>query len=426
MKNVRIITSCRICGNEKLIPILSLGEQYVVNFFESDKEQAFKVPLELLLCDPRQNGCGLLQLKHTTPADYLYGEHYWYRSGVNQTMQDELADITAKIEKIVRLKAGDFVLDIGCNDGTLLRSYRTSGLKLIGMDPAVNLVPLAKEGTTKIINDFFNRSAFVRELGDVKAKVITAIAMFYDLDDPNSFVAEFAECLDPEGIGIVQQNYLVGMLEQTAFDNICHEHLEYYSLMAMENLLRRHNLEIFDVEERAINGGSFRTYIRHKGAAISSPGGQERVEAMRAKEAKLGLADRKIYEEFASRVERIADQLYSFVKQETARGKTVYVYGASTRGNTTLQFCHLDHNLIKAAAERNPDKWGKKTAGTLIPIVSEEEARRAKPDYFLILPWHFLDEFKKREAEFLKSGGKFIVPLPEFRIIDGNSLPRSS
>ncbi len=419
----KTITSCRSCGSEKLLPILSLGEHYVTDFVDSEASQGLKVPLELALCNPNDGGCGLLQLHHTTSPQLLYGKHYWYRSGINQTMQNELADISAKAATSASLKFGDTVLDIGCNDGTLLRSYKIPGLNLIGMDPASNIVPFAKDGTTKIINDFFNYEAFRKELGEVKPRVITAIAMFYDLDDPNTFIADAKKLLSPDGLLVIQQNYLVGMLEKNAYDNIVHEHLEYYSLFSIENLLRRHGLEVFDVEEREINGGSFRTYIRH--ASASSPqslGGAQRVEAMRKEEESLGLYDRGIYEEFGKRASASRDQLYTFIKQEVAAGKTVYLYGASTRGNTTLQFCNLDYNLIKGGAERNPDKWGKKTVGTLIPLTSEEEVRAAKPDYLLILPWHFLEEFKRREADFLKSGGKFIVPLPEFKIIDASHL----
>jgi len=416
--NVEAISKCRSCGLEKLVPILSLGEQYVTNFVESSHDQTLKVPLDLILCDPNQGGCGLLQLRHTTPGEILYGKHYWYRSGVNQTMRDELADVTGKIESLIDLRDGDLVLDIGCNDGTLLRSYKTNGLKLTGMDPATNMMPFAREGTTKIINDFFNYESFSREFGNEKAKVITAISMFYDLDDPNKFIDDAKRVLAPDGVFVIQQNYLVGMLEQVAFDNICHEHLEYYSLFSLENLLKRHNMEVFDVEMRDINGGSFRTYIRHAGAKLpSSPLGEKRLRDLRAKEDGLELDQKEVYEKFASKVSSIGERLHSFVKQEVDAGKTIYVYGASTRGNTTLQFAGLDHTLIRGAAERNPDKYGKKTVGTLIPIVSEEEARSAKPDYFLILPWHFLEEFIKREAEYLKNGGKFIVPLPDFRII---------
>ena len=340
---------------------------------------------------------------------------------MNKTMTDELYGIAAKVESLVELEPGDFVLDIGANDGTLLRGYKIDGINKIGFEPAKNLSIWNKEGTTKIIEDFFNFSDWQKEFGGAKAKSITAIAMFYDLDNPNEFVADVAKCLDDDGVFIIQMSYLPLMLSQNAFDNICHEHLEYYSLLSLENLLKRHNLEVFDVELNDINGGSFRIYIKHKNRGNKvkiSKDADERLNSLRNNEKKLGLDNRVIYDEFAKRVYEIKDKVYNFINEEVKKGKRVYVYGASTKGNTLLQFFNLDNNLITAAAERNSDKLGKKTVGTLIPIISEEEARTQKPDYFLILPWHFLKEFRKREKEYLKSGGKFIVPLPEFIIIE--------
>jgi len=415
--------NCRVCGRKNLEPILSLGNLYVSNFVDENGE-AIKAPLDLVLCSVDDGGCGLLQLKHTVSQERLY-RNYWYRSGMNKTMTDELHGIAQVAESIVRLAPGDFVLDIGANDGTLLRGYKTQGVKLIGFEPAKNLIQFAEQGTTKIIADFFNFSAWEKEFKGAKAKIITAIAMFYDLDEPNLFVADIARCLDENGVFIIQMSYLPSMLSQNAFDNICHEHLEYYSLLSLENLLKRHKLEVADVELNDVNGGSFRIYIRHQGGGSNlnlKEGAAERVENLRSYEAKLNLQNKKIYDEFAARVENIKHKLFSFIKGEVAKGKKIYVYGASTKGNTLLQYCGLDHRLIVAAAERNPDKWGKKTVGTLIPIVSEEEARRAKPDYFLVLPWHFLKEFVERERDFLKEGGKFIVPLPEFKIISSNQF----
>lgn len=414
------ISSCRICGFDQLTPIFSLGELYVSNFIDSPEQQKeIKASLELVLCNESNGGCGLLQLKHTVPQELMY-QNYWYRSGMNKTMIDELHGIATKAESLLTLSAGDLVLDIGANDGTLLRGYKINGLNLIGFEPAQNLISYAVQGTTKIINDFFSFVAWKQEFGNVKSKVVTAIAMFYDLDDPNAFVADVARCLDKEGIFIIQMSYLPSMLYQNAFDNICHEHLEYYSLLSLENLLRRHGLEVFDVELNDVNGGSFRTYVKHVGEhiGINIPlGAGERVKKLRAEELKLGLNNRKIYDEFARRVYDLRQRLCEFIRKEAARGKKIHVYGASTKGNTLLQFYGLDNRLIVAAAERNPDKWGRKTTGTLIPIISEEQARREKPDYFLVLPWHFMKEFRQREAEFLKNGGKFIVPLPEFRIV---------
>ncbi len=415
---VRTRTTCRSCDSRGLLPVLSLGSQYVSNFVDGPgPSDEVKVPLELVLCDVSQGGCGLLQLRHTVSPDLLY-RYYWYRSVVNNTMRDALANVCCSVEKTIPLRSGDLVLDIGCNDGTMLRSYRTKGLKLVGFEPATNLIAEAQAGTTRIINDFFSFQAFQSAFGGAKAKVVTSIAMFYDLEEPNSFVSDVARCLDVDGIWVVQMSYLPSMLMHNAFDNICHEHLEYYSLMSVRNLLDGHGLEVFDVELNDVNGGSFRLYIRHRKPETPPPASAtERIKEMEQKENALGLQNRTIYDEFAVRLKALKTRLVEFITQETAKGKTVYAYGASTKGNTLLQYFGLDSTLIRGAAERNPDKWGKKTVGTMIPIISEEQARADNPDYFLILPWHFLEGFKTREEQFLNQGGKFIVPLPEFQVI---------
>jgi hypothetical protein len=248
--------------------------------------------------------------------------------------------------------------------------------------------------------------------------------MFYDLENPNKFVSDIKRVMDPEGLWIVQMSYLPLMLKTNEFGNICHEHLEYYSLKSFEYLLNLHGFEIVDVELNDINGGSLRAYIRNRNAdpnrfadATYRELAAERVRSLREQEARLGLDDIEVYREFAVWVNRIKEDVVGFIREQVARGKTVYVYGASTKGNTLLQYFGLDRTLITAAAERNPDKWGKETVGTRIPIVSEEEARAAKPDYFLVLPWHFLEEFRLREKAYLLSGGKFIVPMPHFTLI---------
>lgn len=413
---------CRVCGSNNLTPILSLGDLYVSNFIEAD-DVGEPAPLDLILCSEKDGGCGLLQLKHTVSGDQLY-RNYWYRSGMNKTMTDELVGIARKIENMVDLKSGDYVMDIGANDGTLLRGFSNKDIKLTGFEPAKNLIQYNQEGTTKVIPDFFTYESWKREFGEAKAKAITAIAMFYDLDDPNSFVGDIKKSLHDEGVFVIQMMYLPSFLEKNAFDGICHEHLEYYSLLSLENLLKRHDLEVFDVEMREhINEGSFRVYIKHKGQGSTlkiSDGAEKRIEDMRQREKSLGLGDKQIYGEFAKRIEGIKKELTDFIRKEKAQGKKIYVYGASTKGNTLLQYFDLNSDIITAAAERNPDKWGKKTVGTNIPIISEEQARRDNPDYFLILPWHFLPEFKQREEEYLKGGGKFIVPLPEFKIVEWN------
>jgi NDP-4-keto-2,6-dideoxyhexose 3-C-methyltransferase len=412
----RVITRCRVCGSKELASILSLGSIYVSDFVTDRASGTEKTyPLELVLCDPTQGGCGLLQLRHTVNPEKMYG-FYYYHSGTNAMMRKALLDVAISAEKRTDLKKGDMALDIGCNDGTLLRSYRKKGIKLVGFDPAKNLMPEARVRTTKIINDYFNYEAFEENFMGKKAKIITCIAMFYDLDDPNKFVADITKCLDMNGLWIIQMSYLPLMLEKNAFDNICHEHLEYYSLFSLQNLLKRHGLKVVDVELNDVNAGSFRVYIRHQDSAGSAQG-MRRVCQLEKSEEALKLAETETYFRFASRVDKVREEVYKFIKKNVQKGKVVYVYGASTKGNTLLQYFDLDHHLIKAAAERNPDKFGKKTVGTLIPIVSEDEARAAKPDYFLVLPWHFLDIFLRQEKKYLSSGGHFIVPLPRMTII---------
>lgn len=419
--------TCRVCGSPDLKLVLSLGNQFISNLIDSSTQESYMAPLELVLCDREKGGCGLLQLRHTVPGELLFRK-YWYKSGINQTMRIHLGDIAKKAEKLVKPSPADIVLDIGCNDGTLLRSYKSSNIIVAGFEPAFNLIEEALIGTTKIINDFFNYQAFEKEFGSKKAKIITAIAMFYDLEEPNSFVRDIVKTLDSDGAWIVQMNYLPSMLQNNAFDNIVHEHLEYYSLRSLEYLLGMHDLEAFDVELNDLNGGSFRVYIKHKDCRKYPIG--KNVGNLREYEEGMNLDNYSTYDEFAKRIHDLRAKTYEFVRKEVEKGNKIYLYGASTRGNTLLQFYGLNNRLIVAAAERNPRKWGKKTIGTLIPIISEEEARQ-KADYFLVLPWHFIKEFKEREKDYLDAGGKFIVPLPKLEIIGspkevGNPCKRAS
>lgn len=413
-------TTCRVC-NSPLEPILSLGDQYVSNFLDPEQPDGLKAPLELVLC----SHCRLLQLKHTVPADAMY-ENYWYRSGTNQTMRTALADISNRAEELIHLKTGDAVLDIGCNDGTLLESYQTPGIYKIGFDPAENLTVFSRKVANKVLIGLFDADGFLADpdLREVRPRIVTSIAMFYDLEEPRKFVADVKRILHPDGLWIVQMSYLPLMLKQNDFGNICHEHLEYYSLQSLEYLLGLHDFVVADVELNNVNGGSYRVYIRNRTADRNAFGDEssqqqavDRVRALRESEARMELDTVAPYREFAGRVQRIKQDVVQFVTNEVKQHKKVYVYGASTKGNAMLQYFGLDNSLIEAAADRNPDKWGKVTVGSRIPIVSEAEARAAKPDYFLVLPWHFIEEFTAREKDYLSSTGRFIVPLPQFALV---------
>ena len=406
---VRVRKTCRSCGSGRLQSVLDLGNLYVSNFADvPDSGRWPRVPLDLLLCEE----CGLAQLRHTTPAEWLY-THYWYKSGISATMRAALGDIASKAAHFAGLQAGDSVLDIGCNDGTLLRSYSYDGVRRVGFEPAENLACEAAAGTDRIVPDFFS----ARPVAGEQFRIVTSIAMFYDLEDPSAFVADVAGILLEEGVWVIEMHYLPMVLECNAFDAICHEHLEYYSLSSLEPLLARHGLLVADVETNDVNGGSFRVYVVHRNSpAASVPARRERVDAMRAREQTAGLRSPSVYQEFGARVRQIGAKLREWLGNERRHGQEISAYGASTKGNTLLQVFGLDHTVIRSAAERNPEKWGKYTVGTWIPIVSEAEAR-AHADNFLVLPWHFMDEIQIREHDFLARGGKLVAPLPNLRMI---------
>lgn len=401
--------TCRSCESLKLFDILSLGSHYLSDFVTTDKKPR-KYPLDLILCI----NCSLVQLKHTVPQSALYTERYGYKSGVNHTMRNELREIVkASLRKIKDQKVKEIiVVDIGANDGTLLSNYPKNIFR-VGIEPIKKFAIECQKYTNVVINDFFNYKSLAKKLNNTKAHIITAIACFYDIDSPNQFLSDVKKILHKNGVFIIQQNYLVGMLEQNAFDNVVHEHLEYYSLLSLENLLEKHNLEVFDVQKGPINGGSFRTFIDFKGNRVVG----KSVKQMRNYERKLNLSQIEIYKVFAKRVKQNSDNLRKFIKNLVKNKKKIFVYGASTRGNTLLQYCKLNNRLIEAAVERNSEKWGKKIASVGIPIISEEQARREKPDYMLILPWFFKEEFLQREKTYLDSGGHFIFPLPKVEIV---------
>jgi hypothetical protein len=347
--------------------------------------------------------------------------NYWYRSGINQTMTQELADIAGSAIRAVGLQAGDFVIDIGANDGTLLRAYDVQGLNTIGFEPARNLYKYAEKGTTKIIVDFFNHAAWLLAFGEAKAKAITAIGMFYDLDEPNNFLSDICKCLDDKGVFIIQMMYMPFALERNAFDGICHEHLEYYTMHSLEKLLARHALEIVDVQIRKeINEGSVRFFVCKKNALVhcaGDTGGMARVQELRNSEKMLRLEELDTYGALAKRIHAERQTTLDFLTQERAKGKKIHGYAAYTKGNTTLQYYGITTDLVDAIADRNPTKWGKSTVASGIPVISEEESRNLKPDYYFVLAWHFLNEFVSREHEFLERGGKFVVAMPHFKVI---------
>lgn len=373
-----------------------------------------KVPLELVRCDLSRDekACGLVQLRHSTPTEVLYAA-YWYRSGTNATMRNHLRGIADQCAALVG-KRGARVLDIGCNDGTLLSCYPADYSKY-GIDPS----DVARDvtGDITVVQDLFPSEELRKATGGAKFDIITSIAMFYDLEDPVAFVQNVKQSLSPEGLWVFEMSYMPSMLDQNSYDTICHEHLEYYSLAVLEHIVSRADMRIVHATLNSINGGSIRCFATHKdNFRYKSTEHAAAMADLRRREFDLALDSDVPYSDFGARIQQHRDELRSLVKRLKNDGKRIHVYGASTKGNVILQYCEFDYRIIDCAADRNPEKHGARTLGTDIPIVSEEESRAMKPDYYLVLPWHFRDEFLDRERAILESGTAMIFPLPTIEI----------
>lgn len=409
------IERCRVCGNSDLKPVLALGDQYLTGLFPKSLDEKITCgPLELVKCDGA-NVCGLVQLRHSYDLPELYGASYGYRSGLNASMVAHLREKVARVQTAAGgLTADDLVLDIGSNDGTLLGFYPETVTR-VGMDPTAGKFREYYSPGIEVIPDFFSAAEFQRHFGQRKAKIVTSIAMFYDLEAPIPFVEQIASILDDDGIWHFEQSYLPAMLEANAYDTVCHEHLEYYGLKQIKWITDRCGLKIVDVELNDINGGSFAVTVAKNGSRIAEKGAT--IERILGDEARHELDTLRPYQQFRDRVFAHREKLLSTLASLRRQGARVLGYGASTKGNVILQFCGLTAAEIPCIAEVNSDKFGRFTPGTGIPIVSEAEAQAMKPDYFLVMPWHFRENLMQREAAFLNGGGRMIFPLPEIEIV---------
>lgn len=410
MPSYTAIDQCRVSGSRHLMTVLNLGEQALTGLFPKTREGKVTTgPLQLLWCPDS----GLLQLAHSYDLGEMYGENYGYRSGLNRSMVDHLTQKVRELERVSGLAPGDTVLDIGSNDATLLKAYALPSLKLIGMDPTGSKFRQYYPSNIKLLPDFFSAASY-RSTG-AAAKIVTSIAMFYDLEDPIAFARGVESILAPGGIWHFEQSYMPSMLRLTSYDTVCHEHLEYYSFSVVRRILEAAGMRAVDVRMNGVNGGSFAvTAVRQDDPRR----GSERVlEWILRQEEDLGLATPRPYRDFEERVFRHRADLRSLLEALTADGNKIIGYGASTKGNVVLQFCGIGPELVCCIAEVNEDKFGAFTPGTGIPIVSEPEARAMRPDYFLVLPWHFREGILRREAQFLASGGRMIFPFPEIEIV---------
>jgi hypothetical protein len=410
-KSYTEINKCRISKSSNLIEVLSLGEQYLTGVFPKSKEEKItKGPLDLVWCPDS----GLLQMKQSYSLEEMYGDNYGYRSGLNASMVKHLTHKMHTLEKLVNLNDDDLIIDIGSNDATSLKAYKNNCQK-VGIDPTGLKFKEYYTDNIELIPDFFNTSIFTSKFPNRKAKIITSIAMFYDLENPVQFVKDIHECIDDEGVWHFEQSYMPSMLRTNSYDTICHEHLEFYSFKVVKSLLEGCGMKVIDVQMNAVNGGSFAVTASKENASFKA--NKPIIDWMLKQEDDMGLDTPKPYRDFEERVFKHRKSLTELINALAEDGKKVFGYGASTKGNVLLQFCGFTTKQIPYIAEVNEQKFGCFTPGTNIPIISEKEAHAMQPDYYLVLPWHFKNNILEREQAFLENGGKFIFPLPEIEIV---------
>lgn len=405
------IKNCRLCNGNDLTDVFSLGNQKLTGFFPKTKnEKIAEGPVDLCLC----NKCGLVQLRQTYDLAQMYGDNYGYKSSLNNSMVRHLSNKHNKLNQLINLEEGDVVVDIGSNDGTFLNFYPENLIR-IGVDPSAKKFESFYKKNISVILDFFDKNSTKKILlNHKKAKLITSIAMFYDLPKPNDFVKDISDLLDDNGIWHFEQSYLPLMLDTNSYDTLCHEHLEFYSLRVINKMLIDNGLKLLNIELNDINGGSIAITACKNNSKLNPD--EKIINAFLNDENNMNLGSILTYQKFAENAKKQKSDLINLLNKLNSKGKTVYGYGASTKGNVTLQYCGLTSKEIPLIVEVNSDKFGSFTPGSNIPIISESEIEKA-PDYYLLLPWHFKDFVIDKESEFLKNGGKFIIPFPEVHIV---------
>ena len=405
------IESCRVSKKNDLVSFLNLGSQKLTGVFPRPNEEIDSGPLELVW-SPSSN---LVQLKHTFEPTEMYGDNYGYRSGLNNSMVQHLISKANYLIELSNLEPGDVVVDIGSNDCTTLKSF-PNYTKRIGIDPTIKKFSQYYPEEIPYVADFFSKESYRSVEKDKNAKLVMSIACFYDLDDPVTFVKDICSILTDDGMWHFEQAYLPLTLRSSSYDTACHEHIEYYSMLSVQNILERAGMKIVDVTLNDVNGGSF-AVTACKDTNTSIKVNDVVINWLIDEEYKMGLHTIKPYYEFAERAYEHRDSIVNLVRSLRADGKTIYGYGASTKGNVLLQWCGFTSDDITAIGEVNSDKFGCVTPGTGIPIISEEEVKASNPDYMIVLPWHFKNGIIQREKDFMKSGGNFIFPLPYIQII---------
>ena len=404
------IKNCRNCNHNHLIHLFSLGKMsFTGKFPKSFLQNVPKAKLNLLMCKK----CKLVQLDRNFNIKYLYGKDYGYRTGINQTMTDHVKKTVKVGTTMVNLQPKDHVLDIASNDATLLNFYNKN-VVTVGIDPLVNKYKKHYKKINYSISNFFHASEVVKLKLKKKFKIISALSVFYDLRDPNKFLRHVKESLDEKVIFILEHADLYMIIKNKIFDTICHEHLGFFSSKVIIEMIKNAGLKTFHHEYNDINGGSSRYYVCHKNANYVV---KNSIKTVLLKEKKIGLHSKKIFTNFFNEILNQRIKLKKIIKKIKDKKQTIHGYGASTKGNVLLQFYNINNKDVSYIADRNPLKYNLFTPGTKIKIISENQSRKLRPDYYLVLPWHFKKEILSREKLAKKNGTKFIFPLPKINII---------
>ena len=404
------ITNCRVCNNKYFSRLFSLGKMsFTGKFPKNFKDNIPKALINLIMC----KSCKLVQLDRNFNPKYLYDKNYGYRTGINATMTNHVEMVVNEAVKLVKLKREDAVLDIASNDGTLLSFYKKYIFR-VGCDPLVKKYKEYYKDINFGIADFFNFDVIKKKGIDKKFKIITALSMFYDLPDPNKFLKDVKKVLHKDGVFILEHADLLSIIKNCQFDTICHEHLEYYSSKITAELMKTHKLRIFDIKLNKINGGSKRYFICHDDAKYKY---NNKVDKILKEEIKFKLDKVKTFINFFKLINSQKSKLIKLIKTIKDSKKSIHGLGASTKGNVLLQYFNISNKQIKYIADRNPQKYNTYTPGTKIRIISEKLSRKIKPDFYLVLPWHFKTEILKRETLIRRNGTRFIFPLPKMKII---------
>jgi len=420
----KVINKCCVCGHTDLKPILSLGEQPLSSVFPgSDSPDPSVSPLELIRCNnqSKPDACGVVQLRHLADVTEMYGTTYGYSSSVSPTMVSHLEEMVHRLTGVAKPASGDIVLDIGCNDGTTLNAYGAdSGLVRIGMDPSSRKFSSHFQPGIQVLYDFFSEKGVRSMIGDRQCRIVTSIAMFYDIDDPMEFMRQIRAILAPDGVWALELSYLPLLLTQLTYDQICHEHVTYFGLTHMDWMMKRVGLRILDVSFNDVNGGSFFILAGQDGG----PYQPNKAAIRKILDSEKPLSTDAPFERLKNRVLAHRDEVRHFFELTRAAGKRVYGYGASTKGNIVMNYCGVKEGDLIAIGDRSPEKDGLVTPGTRIPIISHAKLRQLNPDYLFVLIWPFRKEVICDEIDYLNRGGKMVFHLPRLHVVDKDNYQR--